>query len=459
MYGLIYRNVLLPLFDGGLKGRKTLRYWASAEESQWWSPERLEDFQVRSVRALLAHAVATCPFYCREFTRLGLTPGQVESLGDLAALPLLNRSTVRANRHLLRSTQPMLNLSKSTGGSTGEPLHFDLNADSNDRRVAMTYRGYGWAGAAPGTKQLHIWGTALGNVPYWKRVKANLHRAFDRQMVLSCFDFTPENMASHAIRMNRYRPEVIVAYTNPLYEFARFLEERGITPHRPRSLVVGAEKLHTFQRETIERVFGAPVFETYGSREFMLIGAECDRHSGLHLSQENLIVEILDDDGQPTRAGEVGNVVITDLFNYGMPFIRYVNGDRAIAGFSSCSCGRGLPLLNGIAGRQLDVLDTPDGRKISGEFFVHLIKDYPSVRRYQVYQEDARRILLRLVVDTGFTLADRSQLEAEIRRGIGPSVEFDMQFVAEIPLTATGKHRVVVRQAPIPATVNTEIPV
>jgi phenylacetate-CoA ligase len=290
-------------------------------------------------------------------------------------------------------------------------------------------------------------------------VKANLHRAFDRQMVLSCFDFTPENMASHAVRMNRYRPEVIVAYTNPLYEFARFLEERGITPHRPRSLVVGAEKLHPFQRETIERVFGAPVFETYGSREFMLIGAECDRHSGLHLSQENLIVEILDDDGQPTPAGEVGNVVITDLFNYGMPFIRYVNGDRAIAGFSSCSCGRGLPLLNGISGRQLDVLDTPDGRKISGEFFVHLIKDYPSVRRYQVYQEDVRRILLRLVVDTAFTLADRSQLETQIRHGIGPAVEFDMQFVAEIPLTATGKHRVVVRQAASPATVTTEIPV
>src|SRR6185437_4278751 len=135
-------------------------------------------------------------------------------------------------------------------------------------------------------------------------------------------------------------PDVIVAYTNPLDSFASMLRERGWRPFSPRAIVVGAEKLHDFQRRRIEEVFGAPVFETYGSREFMLIGAECDRHRGLHLTAENLLVEVLDDDGQPTPPGEEGDVVITDLYNYGMPFVRYANGDRGVAGFEGCACGR-----------------------------------------------------------------------------------------------------------------------
>src|SRR5690606_21936692 len=138
------------------------------------------------------------------------------------------------------------------------------------------------------------------------------------------------------------------------------------------SIVVGAEKLHDFQRDLIERVFEAPVFETYGSREFMLIGAECEHHDGLHVTAENLIVEVIDDDGNPVPEGTEGDVAITDLTNLGMPFIRYRNGDRAVAAEGDCACGRTLPRLARVAGRRLDVLTTPDGRQLPGEFFPHI---------------------------------------------------------------------------------------
>jgi phenylacetate-CoA ligase len=308
----------------------------------------------------------------------------------------------------------------------------------------MTYRGYGWAHASPGTKQLYIWGTAVGKVPTWKRLKMDLHHRFDRHLILSCFEFTPERMRQHFEKMNRYRAEVIVAYTNPLYEFARFLKRESLVPVKPKSIVVGAEKLHDFQRELIQEVFGAPIFETYGSREFMLIGAECEHHTGLHLSMENLLVEVLNDDGSPTPAGQEGNLVITDLFNYGMPFIRYVNGDRAVAGFEMCPCGRGLPLLKKVVGRQLDTLETPDGRKVPGEFFPHLIKEFPAVRRFQVVQERLELITLKLVVDGGLTLAEREQLLSEVRKCTGSAVQIQLQLVDDIPLTNAGKLKVVV---------------
>lgn len=444
MYGQLYRNVLLPVFDGVVKGRRTMNHWRDAEQSQWWSRERIEEQQVLSLRLLLEHAQRTCPYYSAEWNAMGLDATSVQSLEEFSKWPLLTREAIRRHRLKMRTTAPVKRMSKATGGSSGEPLQFDLDSGSNDRRTAMTYRGYGWAGAAPGTKQLYIWGTAVGKLPAWKRLKVDLHHRFDRHLILSCFEFTPEMMRSHFDRMNRYRAEVIVAYTNPLYEFARFIKQKGLVPAKPRSIIVGAEKLHDFQRELIEEVFQAPIFETYGSREFMLIGAECDQHCGLHLSMENLLVEILNDDGSPTPDGHEGNIVITDLYNYGMPFVRYVNGDRAVAGFETCRCGRGLPLLKKVVGRQLDTLDTPDGRKIPGEFFPHLIKEFPAVRRFQVIQEKLDVITLKLVVDGGLTLADREHLLTEVRKCTGTEVDIRLQMVDDIPLTKAGKLKVVV---------------
>jgi phenylacetate-CoA ligase len=159
---------------------------------------------------------------------------------------------------------------------------------------------------------------------------------------------------------------------------------------------------------------------------------------------ENLVVEILDDDGFPSPDNEEGNVVITDLTNYGMPFIRYANGDRAMAGWGTCSCGRGLALLHKVVGRQLDMLRTPDGRQIPGEFFPHLLKDFPAVRRFQVVQDDPHRIQLRLVLKGALGTNDRSAIDHEVRKVLGSSVHFEFIQVDDISLSSQGKHRVVV---------------
>ncbi|HUQ71296.1 MAG TPA: phenylacetate--CoA ligase family protein, partial [Planctomycetaceae bacterium] len=258
MYGSLYRHLLLPFFDRVIKGRQTLAHWRAAEESQWWERSRLEAFQLLALRDLLQHAQATCPYYAETWKAAGLDPNTVHRLDDLARWPLTTRETIRQHRLAMRTMAPVKLMSKATGGSSGEPLHFDLDSGSNDRRTAMMFRGYGWAGGAPGTKQLFVWGSHVGKVPAWKRWKAEVHHRFDRHLILSCFEFTPEKMQQHLTRWNQYRPEVVVAYTNPLYEFARALEARGKRPLSPRGIVVGAEKLHDFQRVVIERVFGAP---------------------------------------------------------------------------------------------------------------------------------------------------------------------------------------------------------
>jgi phenylacetate-coenzyme A ligase PaaK-like adenylate-forming protein len=447
MFNRLYRHLLIPAYESQLKHRQTFRYLRDLEKSQWQSSAELRERQLTTLHNLLKHSAINCPYYKENWSRLDLNPSRIGALDDFRRWPLVDRETIRLNRNEMRAKNLNHLIAKATGGSSGVPLQFDLSRDSNDRRMAAWHRGYAWGGAELGTRQVYLWGVALGDRPWQARCKDYLYQEWlYRRRVLNTFDLNDRTMPEYLRRYNQYRPEVLVAYTNPLYAFARWLDERKMAPFSPRSIVLGAEKVHGFQRELIERVFRAPVFETYGSREFMLIGAECDRHEGLHLTMENLLVEIVDEDGHPTPDGEEGQVVVTDLYNYGMPFIRYLTGDRAVAGFSQCSCGRGLPLLRKVVGRQLDILTTPSGRQIPGEFFPHLIKDFAPVRRFQVVQTERDLIRLKIVVDEHWTAELRTHLERQILDQVDDSCRLVIEEVADIPLTAAGKLQVVVNR-------------
>ena len=443
-----YRKIILPGFESGFKRRKTFAHWRDLEQSQWWTRDEIESLQIDRLRDLLAYCYEHCRWYRNLWSDLGIDVHSVTSIDDLQAFPITTRNTMRDQGSQIRSSEQGLRfVSKSTGGSSGSPLQFIIERQADDRRIAATFRGYSWAGAGPGTTQSYLWGVSLGDDPRWKRWKTRLYeRGLYRRDVMDSFQLSQSNIEDYVLQLNRYRSTVLVAYTNPLYELARSIEERNLKVHRPNSILVGAEKLHDFQRVQIERVFRAPVFETYGSREFTLIGAECDRHCGLHLSFENLIVEVVDEGGHPTPSGQEGNIVITDLFNTAMPFVRYAIGDRAVAGFDTCSCGRGLPLLKKVVGRQLDILQLPDGRTVPGEFFPHLIKDYPAIRQFQVVQVRPNAIDLKLVVDQDAWNDESSDsLRQKITSELGDSSEISIDRVPQIKRTRAGKMRVVVR--------------
>jgi len=445
MLTALYGRLLLPFHERILHGRRTFRYLAELERSQWLSPAELAEKQLDSLKRLLTYAKKHCPHYSQEWERLGLRPEAISSLADFAKWPVTTREAIHGHRQQMRSTEPGLKIiSKATGGSSGVPLQFDLNVESHERREAATYRGYGWAGAGPGTRQFFLWGVAVGTRTRKQRWKDRMYNAVHRRTVVSSFSLSQQNVPDILSELNACRPHTIVAYTSALYYFAREIADRKLVPFSPRSLIVGAEKLHPFQRVLIERVFGAPVFETYGSREVMLMGADCDRHTGLHLTAENLLIEVTDDDGRPTPDGQEGNVLVTDLTNYGMPFIRYMNGDRAIAGFRNCDCGRGLPMLTKVAGRQADMLRTPSGRVLTGLFFPHFLKDFPAVERFLVTQEELDAVRVDLVLRKDRGTFDRAAVTSGIADYLGPDVRLEIAEVADIPLTAAGKQRVVV---------------
>jgi phenylacetate-CoA ligase len=198
----------------------------------------------------------------------------------------------------------------------------------------------------------------------------------------------------------------------------------------------------------MKEAYQCPVFHSYGSREFKLIAIECEK-GGLHLSADNLLVECLHQ-GQPAARGQLGEVVITDLHNFGMPFLRYEIGDLASPGPDSCPCGRGLPLLQDVYGRIPDTIQTPDGLLIHGTFFGQLLMWFPCIDQFQVIQKQLDRIEVRLVpADPATARAQLSEIKAKMHSILGHQIQIVCEFCDEIPVTASGKHRVVISEIPV----------
>lgn len=447
-YETAFRRVLFPAYESGLRRRHTLAWLADYQRDQWLVPEQIAALQWQRLKRLLEHCHREVPYYQRRWRELGVVPADIRNLDDYAKLPLLTKADIRANFDELQadSWRGRL-LTKATGGSTGEPMRFGYTRESNDRRTAVMWRGYEWAGSRMGRRTLFLWGGAVGEPTRTHQLKDAIYNRLFARHVLNSFHMTEANMAEYADAIDRYRPEIIVAYVGPLVRLAQWLIANKRRIWRPQGIIGAAEALHEFQREIIEQAFGAPAFNTYGCREFMLIAAECEKRHGLHINADHLVVELQKPQHAPPDT-HTGEVVITDLFNYGMPFLRYANGDMATAATEACSCGRGLPLLSRVEGRVLDAIRTPSGHVLPGEFFPHMLKDVPGVQRFQLVQRRLDRLDLAIVRGADFDEDSLAYIRREVAKVLGDSVALDCRFVEDIPLTPSGKLRVTVSELP-----------
>ena len=442
VYESLFRRALFPLYESSLRRRNTLRYLKEYGDNQWLDPERINAIQWCKLKELIRHCWENVPYYRRSWSALGISdPADIASERDFERLPVLDKPTIRANfEQLIADNCRNSVLFKTTGGSTGEPLRFGYTRDSYERRLAIMWRGYGWSGARLGQRTLYLWGVPPGKQKYKERL---YHAAFNRRM-LSAFEMSESRMSEYADTIDRFRPETIVSYVAPMVKLSEWLLANGRKPWRPQRILGAAEALHESQRELIERAFGCPAYNTYGCREFMLIAAECERRQGLHVNVDHLRVELsapLGSDGRGPR-----DIVVTDLHNYGMPLLRYMNGDLATPGGTPCGCGRGLPLLSSVEGRRLDALRTPDGRYVPGEYIVYAFLGVTGIRRYQVVQKRLDAFDIMLVRDCHFDESVIELMRNELVKVIGDGVTLNFHYADDLPLTPSGKHRVTVSE-------------
>jgi phenylacetate-CoA ligase len=274
---------------------------------------------------------------------------------------------------------------------------------------------------------------------------------FSNRAFIPVFEMSNAGLEKMIQKMADKQPILVDGYAEAFDFIAHYIQTRGgDLGFQPKALMSSAQMLPAHSRAIIEKAFGCRVYDKYGSREFSGIAYECDAHAGHHIVAEGYIVELLVD-GRPAKPGEIGEVVITDLNNYCMPFIRYRIGDLAEAvADEPCTCGRGMARIGAIQGRVQSIIQGTDGRYVPGTFFAHLLKEYGhAIARFQVVQEEAGAIKL-LVVKAGRYSDDvLDEVTTSIRKSLGEKLRIDVDFVENIEMVRTGKRLASVSKLPI----------
>ncbi len=441
----LVRHVLLPLHELAL-GRTTFRDLRKLEVSQWWPAERLRELQGEKLRRLLTHAWQKCPFHRQRLDQAGIDPAAA-TLESLAGLPTMTKADIR--RHGEEMIDPAVpgGLHRlTTGGSTGSPLSFVVDRRRQAADQAARARSRRWFGIDVGEREAYLWGSPV-ELARQDRLKA-LRDTLTNHRLFSAFCLTPQIMSSYLVQLQEFDPVHLFGYPSSLARLARHAARTGVRLRNPslRAVFASGEVFDPADRAVIEEQAGTPVADGYGSREGGFVAHQCPA-GGYHQTMESLIVELLDAEGRPVAEGQPGEITLTHLDAYGMPFIRYRTGDLARASRGVCPCGRGLELLEGIEGRRTDMLRTAAGGHAHALSVIYVLRDEPGVTEFKVIQRPNLDLEVQIVPGAEWNEEAGRRIAAGLRRRIGDSIEVWLQLVDRIPPEASGKHRHVISEA------------
>jgi phenylacetate-CoA ligase len=415
------------------------------EQTQFWSPERIRDLQWQRLQRIVRFAFERCPYYTRRFQEIGFSPNDLRDPSDFLKLPVLTREDIRQNQDaLLASGIPSDRYEDNfTGGSTGSPIAFKVSKLRWASRKATTQRHDCWTGWNVGKRLGILWGHPGEHAD--ETARGRLRNALlYRHVLLNTFDVKEPSLGLFLDEIRAKKVRYLQAYSRSLLLFAEYISKRAIELPLLEAAITSAECLTPSERKFIERTLRCRTFDRYGCREFSVIASECQAHDGLHIAAENLLVEFLVGD-RPVRSDEVGEILVTDLSNEVMPFIRYRIGDMGAPMDGMCSCGRGLPRMQMVAGRVTDFVHTPNGRWLSGVAInTYLIAQIPGVRQAQILQEKCDHIRFRLISSGPDVTSAENFLHDQVKKMFGAGMSHSVEWVSNIAPEASGKTRVTI---------------
>ena len=397
------------------------------------------------LKGVLVHAGRAVPFYRRRFREAGFDPASVRSLDDLKQIPPLTKNDIRAHLdELVSETFDRSQLvARSTSGSTGAPLRLYTDRAATMHRQVAWYLADEYAGWRPGDPFAMLWGARFEVTP--KQGLLGKMRDLARNVLtLNTFKLDDRMMADYHIRLSRFRPAVVLGYTASLLAMADWLERHGVRPSYPSTSIINiAQTLQPWQRERMQDVYGAPVFDRYSAQDCGVLAMDCEVHSGLHM---NIVDNVLEPYGG--TPGGTQEVLVTSLTAYGMPLIRYRIGDMAVFTDRTCPCGRTTPLFERVAGRVTDVIHLPGDGLLLGEFFMLLFQDLPVVD-FQVMQEEDHSLTIRIVRAEQYGSREEERIRKIVLEHLH-GLQMRLKYVDAIDCMRSGKFRPVISKVSTP---------
>jgi phenylacetate-CoA ligase len=444
MYRWFAWNILFRLHERA-KGHATFRYLREMETADSFTMPQLEELRARKLRDLIEYACAHVPYFRMCMRKGSLEPAGIREPKDLALLPLMRKADVRQNRELLRSDIAGNLSSFTTGGSTGEPLIFDLSKRRVASRVACRMRTSRWWGVMVGDPEIAIWGS-----PVELKRQDSIRTVRDYLLstrLLSAFEMNAPTMSRYLDLLERGNCRQLFGYPSAIYLLCLHARKEGRNLRRLgiKVVFVTGEVLLPFQREMIVETLNCPVANGYGARDSALIAHECPQ-GGMHVLADAVILELLDTDGHAVPLGQPGEIVITDLYSHEAPFIRYATGDIAVLSSRRCSCGRALPLLESVQGRSNDSIVAPDGRIINSLALIYPLREIEGIERFRVCQKALDCFHLQVIRNETFPADAEERIRRNWMQLLRAPVRVTFEYPSALPLERSGKFRHVVSE-------------
>ncbi len=421
-------------------------YWAAVESvcaRESWSAQEMAGYQLDRLRHILEISFRHVPYYRDLFLRLGLTPGAIRRVEDLARLPILEKDPVRAAplQFVDERLNPRKLLTETTTGTTGTPIRVLMTPHALREHYAFfEVRCRRAAGFVYGKHPFVSFGVRRvvarrrTRPPFWCYNRAG------RQLYMSVYHLAPQYLRDYCRELKRRPYRALMGFPSAITAVAQYMLAEGIRDiHIPIAITSG-ETLHAHQRAAIEEAFGCRVYDQYGCSEMAVFAAEgpCGR---MHISPDYGLVEIVDEEGRPLPAGRTGHVVCTGLINDAQILLRYRVGDIAAIDPRPCACGSAFPAFQSVDGRAANAILLPDGRKLFR--MAAIDAEIPCIRQYQIVQEQMDVFTLYVVTAEGFTDREERLVRANLAANVGPA-SITVRRVEQIAQGPGGKYASVV---------------
>jgi phenylacetate-CoA ligase len=446
MYRWFVWNVLYRLHEQ-LKRHPTYSILNEMEAADRLSAADLNALCELKLRQLIDYSYTNVAYVRACMDEAGLKPADISAPADLVRLPLMRKADARQNRERLRSRIAGTLAVSTTGGSTGEPLIFDLSKRRIASRMACRHRVGNWWGLTVGDSELAIWGSPV-ELTRQDRLR-DLRDRFLATRLLSAFEMNEATMSRYLDILERRPCRQIFGYPSAIHLLCQHAQKEGRSLRRlgVKAVFVTGEVLYPYQRELISETLNCPVANGYGGRDSGFIAHECPQ-GGMHIMADAVIVEIIDPQGRPLPPGEVGEIVVTDLYSHEAPFIRYATGDIGVTSTRRCPCGRALPLLERVEGRSNDAVAAPDGRLINSLALIYPIREVEGIEHFRIVQNTLTGFHIQIVRNERYRVENEDTIRSAWTKLLRASVAVEFEYVPTLAQDKSGKFRYVVCKVP-----------